>query len=180
MEGLSRTNARVFVYVMERVPAQKPGRSWSYQLQPEGLPVLVAAAPLAAGPGISLVFTLGGARRILVTLTDGDPSRVGASLARAERAAPAEGTALALPLEDPYLAENGRAGLALLPPSTGRWFPELPDAVRFDAEVFPVSMVAFLTGRELADAQANGLDRLAAAFQLGQRDLVRLGGRERG
>jgi len=180
MEGLSRLDARVFVYVMERVPVSSHGRWWPCEVEAGAPPALVATAPLTASPGAALVFTLGArSRRIVATLTDGDAVKVGALLARAEQAAAAGEPVQVLALDDPYLAANGRAGLALVPPSCGRWFRELPDAIRFDADVLQVSMATFLSPRELRDARADGAAALVAAFGRGERDLVRVASRER-
>jgi hypothetical protein len=180
MEGLSREEARVLVYVTARVPVSARARCWRCEVTPGAPPALVASAPLTASPGAALVFTLGAVSgRIVATLTDGDAVKVGALLAHAEHAAPAGDTIRVLPLDDPYLAANGRAGLALVPPSRGRWFRDLPDAIRFDADVRQVSMATFLSPRELREAQADGAAGLVAAFERGERDLVRVASRER-
>lgn len=114
---------------------------------------------------------------MIITLTDADPARVAELLARAERDAPAGDAVRILPSDEPFLVEHGRAGVALLPPSAGRWFPDLPDAVRFDADLIQVSMAAFLTAPELAEAQAAGPAALLAAFGRGERDLLRFAAR---
>jgi hypothetical protein len=176
--ALSRLEARVFLYVMERVPAAANERCWEIALDPAGAPAAVASAPLASVPGAAVVFTLGrGGRRVIVTLTDAEPTRVAELLARAERDAPAGDAVRILASADPYLAQNGRAGIALLPPSAGRWFPDLPDAVRFDADLIQVSMAAFLTEPELTAARVTGPAALIAAFGRGERDLLRFAAR---
>src|SRR5512138_2476617 len=158
MESLGRVNARIFVFVLERVPAAESGWTWSFRASPEAPPQLVAAAPLTVDPGAAVVLTLGSlGGRVLVTLTDAEPARMAELLARVEREAPAGPSAPAdvvLPLDDPFLAENGRAGVALLPPSDTRFFPKLPDAVRFAAEAFALSAVVFLSADELALAHS--------------------------
>ncbi|ACG74732.1 conserved hypothetical protein [Anaeromyxobacter sp. K] len=179
--ALNRLEARVLVYVMEHVPAAGGGRAVEVALEPEGPRAVFASAPLAPSPGAAVVFTLGRTgRRVVATLTDADPMVVGALLARVERVAPAGDAVRILPFADPALAEAGRAGVALLPPSAGRWFPDLPDAIRFDAELVQVSMAAFLSPQELAEAQAHGPAALLAAFGRGERDLIRFGARPRG
>lgn len=176
--ALSRLEARVFLYVMEHLPVSGNGRCFELALDPAGPKAAVASAPLEKVPGAAVVFTLGrGGRRAVVTLTDADPLRVAELLARAEREAPAGDAVRILPGADPYLVQNGRAGIALLPPSAGRWFPGLPDAVRFDDTLIQVSMAAFLTAPELAEAQAAGPAALLAAFGRGERDLLRFAAR---
>lgn len=178
--ALSRLEARVLVYVMEHLPVSSGGRAVEVLLEPDGPPAVFAAAPLAPSPAVSVVFTLGRAgRRVVATLTDADPLTVGTLLARVERAAPAGDPTRILPLADAALADGGRAGVALLPPSAGRWFPDLPDAIRFDAELVQVSMAAFLSPQELAEAQAHGPGALLGAFGRGERDLIRFGTRGR-
>ena len=110
---------------------------------------------------------------VRVTLTDAEPDRVARLLAVAERDAPAGDAVRVLALDDPYLAQHGRAGIALLPPSAGRWFPSLPDAVRFDADLLQVSMASFLSAHELAVAREDGGAALLGAFGRGERDLLR-------
>jgi hypothetical protein len=105
-----------------------------------------------------------------------------ALLARVEREAPAGPAAPAdvvLPLDDPFLAENGRAGVALLPPSATRFFPRLPDAVRFDEEAFAVSAAVFLSPDELALGRDHGVQTLAERFRVAGRNIVRFGHRAR-
>ncbi len=177
MESLSRLNAWIFVYVLERVPASPDGFTWTF---PGERPQAVGAAPLAVDPSSSVVFTLGGlGQRIVVTLTDAEAARMAPLLARVEREAPAEPDALALPLDDPWMAESGRAGVALLPPSTTRFFPKLPDAVRFGEDVLLVSAAIFLSQDELALAGAHGVEALAERFRLAGRNIVRFGHRAR-
>lgn len=176
--ALSRLEARAFLYLMEHVPASARGRCWEVALDPDGPPAVAGSAPLDPSPGAAVVFTLGRAgRRLVVTLTDAEPARVAELLARAEQEAPAGDPVRILPSADPFLVQNGRAGIALLPPSSGRWFPELPDAVRFDGEILQVSMAAFLSARELAEAKRNGPAALLAAFGRGERDLIRFAAR---
>ncbi|HEX9241905.1 MAG TPA: hypothetical protein VF875_05630 [Anaeromyxobacter sp.] len=183
MESLGRLNARIFVYVLERVPAAENGWTWTFRAAPEAPAQVVAAAPLTVDPGAAVVLTLGNlGGRILVTLTDGDPARVAELLARVEREVPADPSSPAdvvLPLPDPYLSENGRTGIALLPPSATRFFPKLPDAVRFEEDAFAISAAVFLSPDELALARASGIDALAERFRLAGRNIVRLGYRGR-
>ena len=183
MESLGRLNARIFVYVLERVPAAERGWTWTFRGGPEAPPQLVAAAPLTVDPGAAVVLTLGSlGGRVLVTLTDAEPARMAELLARVEREAPAGPSApadLVLPLADPFLAENGRAGVALLPPSATRFFPKLPDAVRFDEEAFAVSAAVFLSEDELSLARAHGVQALAERFRLAGRNIVRFAHRAR-
>jgi hypothetical protein len=183
MEALSRLNARVFVYVLERVPAAEDGWTWTFRDPPDGPAQVVAAAPLTIDPGAAVVVTLGNlGGRVLVTLTDAEPARMAALLARVEREAPAGPSAPAdvvLPLADPFLAAHGRAGVALLPPTATRFFPRLPDAVRFDDEAFAVSVVVFLTADELSVGREHGIQALAERFQLAGRNIVRFAHRAR-
>jgi hypothetical protein len=176
--ALSRLEARVFLYVMEHVPAARNGRCWELAIDPAASPAAVAAATLDQVPGAAVVFTLGRpGRRALVTLTDAEPEKVARLLAVAERDAPAGEPIRILGLDDPYLAQHGRAGIALLPPSAGRWLPSLPDAVRFDADLLQVSMAAFLSAHELAVAREDGGAALVGAFGRGERDLLRFAAR---
>jgi hypothetical protein len=184
MESLGRLNARIFVYVLERVPAAENGWTWSFRATPGSPPQVVAAAPLTVDPGAAVVVTLGNIRgRVLVTLTDAEPARIAELLARIEREAPADPSApadLALPLDDPFLAENGRAGVALLPPSATRFFPRLPDAVRFEeADAFAISAAVFLSADELALARESGVQALAERFRIAGRNIVRFAHRPR-
>ena len=183
MESLGRLNARIFVYVLERVPAAEDGWTWSFRGSQGAPPQVVAAAPLTVDPGAAVVVTLGNlGERILVTLTDADPARMAELLARIEREVPADPSApadLALPLDDPFLAENGRAGVALLPPSATRFFPRVPDAVRFDEDAFAVSAVVFLSADELALARERGVQALAERFRIAGRNIVRFAHRPR-
>ena len=183
MESLGRLNARIFVYVLERVPAAENGWTWSFRGAPDAPPQVVAAAPLTVDPGAAVVVTLGNVRgRIVVTLTDAEPARMAALLARIEREVPADPAApadLALPLDDPFVAEHGRAGVALLPPSATRFFPRLPDAVRFDEEAFAISAAVFLSPDELALAREGGVQALAERFRIAGRNIVRFAHRSR-
>ena len=183
MEALGRLNARIFVYVLERVPAAEDGWTWTFRSAPDAAPQVVAAAPLTVDPGAAVVLTLGNrGGRILVTLTDAEPARMAALLARVEREAPADPSApadLVLPLEDPFLSENGRAGVALLPPSVTRFFPRLPDAVRFEADAFALSAVVSLSADELALGLAHGVQALAERFRVAGRNLIRFAHRAR-
>ncbi len=175
--ALSRLEARVFLYVMEHLPASEHGRCWELEVEPGAPPAPVASAALQKVPGAA-VFTLGRpGRRAVVTLTDAEPDQVARLLALAEREAPAGEAVRVLASSDPYLVQHGRAGIALLPPSAGRWFPALPDAVRFDAELLQVSMATFLSPQELAGASADGAAALLAAFGRGERDLLRFAAR---
>lgn len=176
--ALSRLEARVFLYVMEHLPASEHGRCWELAVDPGAPPAAVATAALQKVPGAAAVFTLGRpGRRAVVTLTDAEPDQVARLLALAEREAPAGEAVRVLASNDPYLVQHGRAGIALLPPSAGRWFPALPDAVRFDAELLQVSMATFLSPQELAGASADGGTALLAAFGRGERDLLRFAAR---
>lgn len=180
MESLSRLNARVFLYVLERVPASASGWTWTVAPPDGGTPQIVAAAPLSVDPGAAVVLTLGSlGKRVLVTLSDAEPARVAALLARIEREAPEDHAEAVLRLDDPFVLENGRAGVALLAPSATRFLPKLPDAVRFDEEVFLVSAVVFLAPEELAIAQQHGIEALAERFRIAGRNLVRFAHRVR-
>lgn len=179
MESLSRLNAWIFVYLLERVPASPDGFTWTFATE-GGRPQAVGASRLTVDPSASVVFTLGGlGRRILVTMTDAEPGRVAPLLARIEREAPAEPEAVVLPVDDPFVLESGRVGVALLPPSATRFFPKLPDAVRFEDEVLLVSAAVFLAPDELAVARAHGVEALAERFRLAGRNIVRFGHRAR-
>ncbi len=183
MESLGQLNARIFVYVLERVPAAQDGWTWTFSAGPDAPPQLVAAAPLSVDPGAAVVLTLGSlGGRILVTLTDAEPARMAELLARIEREAPSAPSApadLAFPLADPLLAESGRAGVGLLPPSATRFFPRLPDAVRFDGDAFAISAVVFLSEDELSLAREHGVQTLAERFRVAGRNIVRLAYRAR-
>jgi hypothetical protein len=183
MESLGRLNARIFVFVLERVPAAENGWTWTYRAAPDAPAQVVAAAPLTVDPGAAVVLTLGSlGGRVLVTLTDAEPARMAELLARVEREAPAGPNApadLALALEDPFLAQHGRAGVALLPPSATRFFPRLPDAVRFEQDAFAISAAVFLTGDELSLARTHGVQALAERFRVAGRNIVRLAHRPR-
>lgn len=183
MESLGRLNARIFVYVLERIPAAENGWTWSFPGPAGAPPQIVAAAPLTVDPGAAVVLTLGNVGgRVLVTLTDAEPARMAALLARIEREVPADPSApadLVVPLDDPFLAEHGRAGVALLPPSATRFFPRLPDAVRFDADAFAISAVVFLSPDELALARESGVQTLAERFRIAGRNIVRFAHRPR-
>lgn len=183
MEPLGRLGARIFVYVLERVPAAEHGWTWTFRGSPEAPPQAVAAAPLTVDLGAAVVLTLGNAGgRVLVTITDAEPARMAELLAKVEREAPAGPAAPAdvvLPLEDPFLAANGRAGVALLPPSATRFFPKLPDAVRFEADAFAISAAIFLSADELALARTHGVQTLAERFRVAGRNIVRFAHRPR-
>jgi hypothetical protein len=183
METLSRLNARIFVYVLERVPARENGWTWTFREGPEATPQVVAASPLTIDPGAAVVLTLGNVgRRIIVTLTDAEPARVAPLLARLEReipSGPSDAADVAMAFDDPLLAASGRAGVALLQPSATRFFPRLPDAVRFDDDVFVVSAAVFLSADELALAREHGVPALAERFRLAGRNIVRLAHRAR-
>jgi hypothetical protein len=117
-----------------------------------------------------------------VTITDAEPARVAELLARIEREVPADPSDPAdvvLALADPFLAASGRAGIALLPPSATRFFPRLPDAVRFDEAVFVISAVVFLSPDELAFAREHGVAMLAERFRVAGRNIVRFAHRGR-
>ena len=183
MESLGQLNARIFVYVLERVPAAEDGWTWTFRGAPDAPAQVVAAAPLTVDPGAAVVLTLGNlGGRILVTLTDAEPARMAELLARVEREAPADPSAPAdvvLAIDDPYMAAGGRAGVALLPPSATRFFPKLPDAVRFDEDAFAISAAVFLSPDELALARAHGVDELAERFRVAGRNIVRFAHRAR-
>lgn len=183
MEALGRLNARVFVYVLERVPAAENGWTWTFRPSPGSPPQVVAAAPLTVDPGAAVVLTLGSlGGRILVTLTDAEPARMAELLARVEREAPAGPSApaeLVLSLDDPFLAGSGRAGVALLPPSSTRFFPKLSDAVRFDEDAFAISAAVFLSADELSLAREHGVQALTDRFRVAGRNIVRFAHRGR-
>jgi hypothetical protein len=183
MEALGRLNARIFVFVLERVPAAEDGWTWTFRDAPGTPPQIVAAAPLTVDPGAAVVVTLGSlGGRVLVTLTDAEPARMAELLARVEREAPAGPSAPAdvvLALDDPWLAEHGRTGVALLPPSATRFFPKLPDAVRFEGDAFALSAVVFLSADELALAREHGVGTLAERFRVAGRNIVRFAHRAR-
>ena len=180
MESLSRLNASIFVYVLERVPASPDGRTWTFDDPAAGRPQVVGAARLQIDPSASVVFTLGGlGKRVVVTLTDADASRIAPVLARIEREAPPEPAALALALDDPFVTEHGRAGVALLPPSATRFFPKLPDALLLDEGAMHVSAAFFLAPEELALAREQGVEALAERFRVAGRNLVRFAHRVR-
>jgi hypothetical protein len=179
MESLSRLNAWVFVYVLERVPASPDGYTWTFETE-GARPQAVGASRLTVDPSASVVFTLGGlGRRIVVTMTDAGADRMASLLARVEREAPADQIAAAVPLDDPWVRESGRAGVALLPPSATRFFPKLPDVVRVEDQELLVSAAVFLAPDELALAREHGVDALAERFRLAGRNIVRFGHRAR-
>ncbi len=180
MESLSRLNASIFVYVLERVPASPDGWTWKFGDPAGGPPQAVGAARLQVDPTTCVVFSLGAlGRRVIVTLTDAEPARMAPVVARIEREAPAEPASLALALDDPWVKENGRAGVALLPPSSTRWFPKLPDAILFDEGALHVSAAVFLAADELALAKEHGVGALAERFRVAGRNLVRFAHRVR-
>jgi hypothetical protein len=179
MGSLSRLNAWIFVYVLERVPASPDGVTWTFDA-PGGRTQAVGASRLTVDPSASVVFTLGGlGRRVLVTMTDAEAGRMAPLLARVEREVPPEPEALVVPLDDPWVRESGRAGVALLPPSATRFFPKLPDAVRLDDDVLLVSAAIFLAPDELVLAREHGVDALAERFRIAGRNIVRFGHRTR-
>lgn len=179
MESLSRLNAWVFVYVLERVPASPDGFTWTFETAGTR-PQAVGASRLTVDPTASVVFTLGGlGRRIVVTMTDAEADRMASLLARVEREAPADQVAAALPLDDPWLLASGRAGVALLPPSATRFFPKLPDVIRVEDQEILVSTAVFLAPDELALARDHGVDALAERFRLAGRNIVRFSHRPR-
>lgn len=180
MESLSRVNAAIFVYVLERVGASADGFTWTYPGEHGARGQAVGAAPLAIDPGTSVVFTLGGlGRRVLVTLSDAEPARLAPLLARVEREAPEDAHAAVLALDDPWVRENGRAGVALLPPSSTRFFPRLPDELRVDGAALVVSAAVFLAPDEYALAREHGVGALAERFRVAGRNIVRFGHRAR-
>lgn len=180
MESLSRLNASIFVYVLERVPAAPDGYTWKFEDPAAGRVQTVGASRLQVDPSASVVFTLGGlGRRVIVTLTDAEAARMAPVLARIEREAPAEPAALALPLDDPWIVANGRTGVALLPPSSTRFFPKLPDAILFDEGALLVSAAVFLDAEELALARDHGVSTLADRFRVAGRNIVRFAHRAR-
>jgi hypothetical protein len=179
MESLSRLNAWIFVYVLERVPASPDGVTWTFEA-PGARTQAVGASTLSVDPSASLVFTLGGlGRRVIVTLTDAEAGRMAPLLARVEREAAPEPEALVVPLDDAWVRESGRAGVALLPPSATRFFPRLPDAVRLDDHVLLVSAAVFLAPEELILAQDRGVEALAERFRIAGRNIVRFSHRAR-
>ncbi len=179
MESLSRLNASIFVYVLERVPAAPDGYTWKFE-EPGGRVQAVGASRLQVDPSASVVFTLGGlGRRVVVTLTDAEAARIAPVLARIEREAPADPAAVVLPIDDPWVNANGRTGVALLPPSTTRYFPKLPDAILFDDGALLVSAAVFLDPEELAIAREHGVETLAERFRVAGRNLVRFAHRAR-
>lgn len=180
MESLSRQNACVFVYVLERVPASPNGFTWTFDGAPGTRPQAVGASRLTVDPGTSVVFTLGSlGARVLVTLTDAEPGRMAPLLARIEREAPRDVEAVVLALDDPWLLENGRAAVALLRPSDTRFFPKLPDAIRLEDETLLVSAAVFLSPDELVLARERGIEALAERFRLAGRNIVRFAHRAR-
>jgi hypothetical protein len=180
MESLSRLNASIFVYVLERVPAAPDGYTWKFDAPEGGRAQAVGASRLEVDPTASVVFTLGGlGRRVVVTLTDAEPARMAPVLARIEREAPAEPAAVAFPIDEPWVNAQGRAGVALLPPSTTRFFPKLPDAILFDEGALHVSAAVFLAADELALAKEHGVGALAERFRVAGRNLVRFAHRPR-
>jgi hypothetical protein len=183
VEALSKLNARIFVFVLERVPAAQDGWTWTFRAGPGAPAQVVGAAPLSVDPGAAVVLTLGNVgKRILVTLTDAAPARMAELLARIERevpAAPSDPADVVLALDEPLTAAAGRAGVALLPPSATRFFPRLPDAVRFDDDPFVVSAVVFLAPDELALAREHGVAALAERFRLAGRNIIRFAHRPR-
>ncbi len=180
MESLSRLNASIFVYVLERVPAASDGCTWRFDDPAGEHPQLVGAARLQIDPTASVVFTLGGlGRRVVVTLTDAEAARIAPIVARIEREAPAEPPSVAFPLDDPWVKEHGRAGVALLPPSATRYFPKLPDAILFGDGALHVSAAVFLAPEELALARERGVEALAERFRVAGRNIVRFAHRAR-
>jgi hypothetical protein len=180
MESLSRLNASIFVYVLERVPAAPDGFTWRFDDPAGGRAQAVGASRLQVDPSASVVFTLGAlGRRVVVTLTDADPARMAPVLARVEREAPPEPASVAFPFDDPWVREHGRAGVALLPPSATRFFPKLPDAILFDEGALHVSAAVFLAPEELALAREHGVGLLAERFRIAGRNIVRLAHRAR-
>ncbi len=180
MESLSRLNASIFVYVLERVPAMPDGHTRRFEEPESRRAQPVGASRLRIDPTSSVVFTLGGlGRRVVVTLTDAEPARMAPVLAKVEREAPADPAALALPLDDAWVNENGRTGVALLPPSTTRFFPKLPDAILFDEGALLVSAAVFLSPDELAFAREHGVSTLAERFRVAGRSIVRFSHRLR-
>jgi hypothetical protein len=180
MESLSRLNASIFVYVLERVAASPDGWTWTFGGS-DGAPAqAVGAARLQVDPTAAVVFTLGGlGRRVVVTLTDADAAQMAPVLARVEREAPAEPASVAFALDDPFVKEHGRAGVALLPPTATRWFPKLPDAILFDEGALHVSAAVFLAADELAVAREHGVGALAERFRRAGRNMVRFAHRSR-
>ena len=180
MESLSRLNASIFVYVLERVPAAADGYTWRFEDPAGGRVQAVGAARLQIDPSASVVFTLGGlGRRVIVTLTDAEAARIAPIVARIEREAPAEPAAVAFPLDDAWVKEHGRAGVALLPPSATRFFPRLPDALLLDEGALHVSAAVFLAPEEFALARERGVDALAERFRVAGRNIVRFSHRAR-
>jgi hypothetical protein len=180
MEALTRLNAWIFVFVLERVPASPNGFTWTFPAGGDRPAQAVGASPLTIDPSAVAAFTLGGAsRRILVTMTDADPALVAELLARIEREAPADPPEVAFAVDDPFLHEAGRAGVALLKPSGTRFFPNLPDAVRFDDEVYDLSAAVFLAPDELALAAEHGVEALAERFRVAGRNILRFAHRAR-
>ncbi len=180
MESLSRLNASIYVYVLERVPALEDGYTWRFDGPDGGRPQAVGASRLQVDPSAAVVFTLGSlGRRVVVTLTDAEPARMAPVLARIEREAPSEPAAVAFAIDDPWVASNGRAGVALLPPTSTRFFPKLPDAILLDEGALHVSAAVFLTPEELTLAREQGVDALAERFRIAGRNMIRFGHRGR-
>jgi hypothetical protein len=180
MESLSRQNAWVFVYVLERVPASPNGFTWTFEGAAGAPSQAVGASRLTVDPSASAVFTLGGpGSRVIVTLTDADPGRMAALLARIEREAPAGEQTAVMPLDDPWVLESGRVGVALLRPSDTRFFPRLPDVIRSEEATLVVSAAIFLSPDELALARAHGVETLADRFRVAGRNIVRFAHRAR-
>lgn len=173
---LSRLGARVFVYVLERVRASPRGEVHHFTLDGEAEERPVAVSRIAADPGVAVVFTLPErGRRVLLTLAGEEPGRVAGILARLDaRADVGFGAAAALPLDDPWLAERGRVGVALLPPSAAPSFQDVSDFLRFDDDVLEAKVVVFLDREELELAERLGVAALAERIRLMGRNLARL------
>ena len=177
VDGLTRLNARAFVWMLERLPADpKRAQAHFFEAAAADGPYPAAIAPHAVDAEAAFVFTLGARPPLLyLTLTAADPARIGALLVRleAEGAGVGQGAA-ALRLADGYLAAHGRPGLALLPASAVPLFPGIPDAIQFDGAVLEPRSVVFLDEDELALAERLGAGALAQRFRLIGRNLLRL------
>jgi len=174
---LDHLNARVLAFVLKRLPAAATGDVCWVAVAGGGGAHPVAVCPLRpAGVGHA-VFTLGKGPRIYATVTDGDPSAIGAILARLEAEDFGAGAGeTAGRFEDAAMREAGRVGVALLPASASRFHAGLRDRVKVDDRVFPISIVHFLDEEEMAWAEQHGVGLLRERFRACGRNLLRFAG----
>ena len=172
MPELSDIHARILRWVLERLPASARGDVCWFTVGSSAR--AVAVCPLEpAGTGHAL-FTLGQGRRVLVTVTDAEPTAVAELLAQLEaQDFGGEAIEAAGRYDHPTMRAAGRFGVALLPPSANRFHDGLRDRVRVDALAFPVSVVHFLDAEELALAEAHGVAALRERFLGCGRNLLR-------